>query len=66
MQVGEGLGGDEREALLKQSVGLAGKAHHHVRADGGVGHGFANQAQFLGVVPGPIAAMHGAENGVGA
>ena len=65
VQVGEGLGRDKREALFKEGVGLAGKAHHHVRADGGVRHGFANQAQFFGVVPGTIAAMHGAEDGVG-
>ena len=65
VQVGERLGSDERETFLKQSVGLAGKAHHYVRTDSGVGHDFANEAQFLGVVPRPVTAMHGTEDGVG-
>ena len=66
MEVGEGLRGDEVVALAEERVGFAGESDHDVGADGGVGEKLANRGEFFGVVPGTIAAVHAAEDGVGA
>jgi len=66
MQVGKGLGRDEVEAFAEERVGLAGEADHDIGTDGGVGEERADGAEALGVVPGAVAAMHAAEDGIGA
>ncbi len=53
-------------ALFEIGVGFAGKAHHHVGADGGVGHQGARLADAVGVVPRAILAVHAAQGAVAA
>src|SRR5262249_27415600 len=57
---------DEAAAFFEKLAGLAWEADHYVGADGGVGHRFANLADLLHVMPGPVAAMHGAQDAVAA
>ncbi len=64
VEIGEGLCGDEVVALLKERVGFAREADHDVGADGGVGEQSADGGQPLGVMPGAIAAVHAAQDGV--
>lgn len=64
VEVGKGLRGNEIAAFLEEGVGFAGKADHDVGADGGIGEQSANGGEALGVVPGAIAAVHAAQDGV--
>jgi hypothetical protein len=66
MEVGEGLCGDEVVTLTEEGVGFAGESDHDVGTDGGVGEEGADLCEALGVMPGAIAAIHAAEDGVGA
>ena len=65
VQVGKRLGGDEVVAFLEERVGFAGESDHDVGADGGIGQQRADLCEALGVMPGTIAAVHAAEDGVG-
>ena len=63
MQVAEGQRLEQRQRLLEFSVGFAGKAHHHVRAQGQRRTGSAHQrGNLFCVVPGPVAPMHSPQN----
>ncbi len=65
MQVGERLRGDEAVALVEEGCGFAGETDHDVGADDGVGEELTDLGEALGVMPGAIAAVHAAEDGVG-
>ena len=45
-------------------IGLAGEAHHHVGAHRGVGNLLVDGQHALGILPGPIAAVHQAQDAV--
>ena len=60
-----GCSRDEPVALLKQRVRLAREADHHVRPNRRLRHRLADRRQLLRVVPGPIAPVHRAQDGVG-
>ena len=67
MQVAEGKAADELQVSSNSRSVLAGKADHDVGAEGQLGAGGVKQGRdFLGVVPGPVAAVHAAQHGVGA
>ena len=66
MEVGEGEFVDETVGFGKLGVGFAGEANHDVGADGGGGHEGAGFGDAVGVVAGPVFAVHAAEDGVGA
>ncbi len=66
MQIGEGQALDEGAGLLKIFFALAGKAHHDIGTDGGLGHGGMDALNAILVMPGTIAAMHQAQDAVAA
>ena len=53
-------------ALFKELVALTRKSHHHVRADGCVGHPGASLLHAIGVMLWPILAMHAPQRPVAA
>ena len=65
MQIAEGQRAHQRQRLLELGVGLAGKAHHHVRAQRQLRPGGTHQRlNLLRVVPGPVAPVHAAQHSV--
>jgi len=66
VEVGEGESGNEAAGFLEVGVGLAGEADHHVGAEGGLRHEAVGLPDAAGVVAGTIAAVHMAQDTVGA
>ena len=67
MQVAKGKAADKIVRLLKLAVGLAGEACHDVCTKRECGTSSSKQLlDLLSVVPGTIAAVHAAKDGVGA
>src|ERR1017187_4712105 len=67
MEVGKGLRGKEVVGFAKFRFRFAGEADHDIRAESECwARGFEEGSCFVGVVPGAVATMHAAENGVGA
>ena len=67
VQIAEGQGAEEFEGLVEFAVGFAGEADHDIGAEGERGTGGAEErVDLLRVVPGAIASVHPAEDGIGA
>ena len=56
----------KRACLLEIVVGFAGKADHHIRADGRIRHGAPDALDAIGIMPRAIFAVHAAQNPVAA
>ncbi len=66
MEIAARQGAEEAEGLGELAIGLAGEAGHDVGSEGERGTGGAEERfDLLRVVPGAIAAVHAAEDGVG-
>ena len=65
VQIAEGQGAKEAEGLVELAIGFTGEAGHDVGAEGERGTGGAKERfNLLLVVPGAIAAVHTAQDGV--
>src|SRR3974390_2094934 len=67
VQIAERQSTDELDGLLKFAIGLAGETDHHICAESEFGTGRADQStDDFRIVPGTVAAMHAAEDRIGA
>ena len=64
MKIRERHAVDECPRMLELLVGLAGKSHHHIRADGRERHPAPDQGETALVVTDPVSPPHAAQHGV--